>query len=41
METEEEKVLPFYLSSLEEEEEEDARQVLQETPVEPLAWVRN
>ncbi|XP_033927392.1 dynein regulatory complex subunit 2 [Melopsittacus undulatus] len=38
METEEEKVLPFYPSSLEEEEEEDARQVLQETPVEPLAW---
>ncbi|XP_062486590.1 dynein regulatory complex subunit 2 [Pezoporus occidentalis] len=38
METEEEKVLPFYPSSLEEEEEEDARQVLQETPVEALAW---
>uniref|UniRef100_A0A8B9FWI2 Dynein regulatory complex subunit 2 n=1 Tax=Amazona collaria TaxID=241587 RepID=A0A8B9FWI2_9PSIT len=37
METEEEKVLPFYLSSLNEEEEEDAQQVLQETPEEPLA----
>uniref|UniRef100_A0A8B9IU24 Coiled-coil domain-containing protein 65 n=1 Tax=Amazona collaria TaxID=241587 RepID=A0A8B9IU24_9PSIT len=38
METEEEKVLPFYPSSLNEEEEEDAQQVLQETPEEPLAW---
>ncbi|KAM8990404.1 dynein regulatory complex subunit 2 [Ara ararauna] len=38
METEEEKVLPFYPSSLDKEEEEDAQQVLQETPVEPLAW---
>ncbi|XP_065515822.1 dynein regulatory complex subunit 2 [Lathamus discolor] len=38
METEEEKVLPFYSSSVEEEEEEDVRQVLQETLVEPLAW---
>ncbi|XP_030366274.1 dynein regulatory complex subunit 2 isoform X2 [Strigops habroptila] len=38
METEEEKVLPFYPSSLEEEEQEDAQRVLQETPVEPLAW---
>uniref|UniRef100_A0A8B9F5G4 Dynein regulatory complex subunit 2 n=1 Tax=Amazona collaria TaxID=241587 RepID=A0A8B9F5G4_9PSIT len=37
METEEEKVLPFYPSSLNEEEEEDAQQVLQETPEEPLA----
>ncbi|XP_030366273.1 dynein regulatory complex subunit 2 isoform X1 [Strigops habroptila] len=41
METEEEKVLPFYPSSLEEEEQEDAQRVLQETPVEPLAWVRS
>ncbi|KAM4648636.1 dynein regulatory complex subunit 2-like [Amazona ochrocephala] len=38
METEEEKVLPFYPSSLNEEEEEDAQQVLRETPEEPLAW---
>ncbi|NXJ86490.1 DRC2 protein, partial [Trogon melanurus] len=37
METEEEKVLPFYLSSLEEEEQQDARRVLKEPPTEPLA----
>ncbi|NXS12856.1 DRC2 protein, partial [Neodrepanis coruscans] len=39
LETEEEKVLPFYPSSLAEEELQDARRVLEETPVEPLAWV--
>ncbi|XP_027559367.1 LOW QUALITY PROTEIN: dynein regulatory complex subunit 2 [Neopelma chrysocephalum] len=37
LETEEEKVLPFYPSSLAEGELQDARRVLQETPVEPLA----
>ncbi|NXJ44465.1 DRC2 protein, partial [Ciconia maguari] len=37
LETEEEKVLPFYPSSLAEEEQRDARQVLEETPAEPLA----
>ncbi|XP_032849367.2 dynein regulatory complex subunit 2 [Tyto alba] len=37
LETEEEKVLPFYLSSLAEGEQRDARQVLEETPAEPLA----
>uniref|UniRef100_A0A8C8AZD5 Coiled-coil domain-containing protein 65 n=1 Tax=Otus sunia TaxID=257818 RepID=A0A8C8AZD5_9STRI len=40
LESEEEKVLPFYPSSLEEEEEEeqrDARRVLEEPPDEPLA----
>ncbi|NXM65305.1 DRC2 protein, partial [Serilophus lunatus] len=37
LETEEEKVLPFYPSSLAEEELQVARRVLEETPVEPLA----
>ncbi|NWW51255.1 DRC2 protein, partial [Pedionomus torquatus] len=37
LETEEEKVLPFYSSSLAEEEEGEARQVLQGTLSEPLA----
>ncbi|NXA10266.1 DRC2 protein, partial [Sapayoa aenigma] len=37
LETEEEKVLPFYPSSLAEGELQDARRVLEETPVEPLA----
>ncbi|NXK00966.1 DRC2 protein, partial [Corythaixoides concolor] len=37
LETEEEKVLPFYPSSLEEEEQRDARQFLEEMPMEPLA----
>ncbi|NXG09767.1 DRC2 protein, partial [Sakesphorus luctuosus] len=37
LETEEEKVLPFYPSSLTEEELQDARRALEETPVEPLA----
>ncbi|NWV66248.1 DRC2 protein, partial [Malurus elegans] len=39
LETEEEKVLPFYRSSLAEWEQEDARRVLEETPTEPLAEV--
>ncbi|NXY54633.1 DRC2 protein, partial [Callaeas wilsoni] len=37
LETEEEKVLPFYPSSLAEWEQQDARRVLEETPSEPLA----
>ncbi|XP_075581005.1 LOW QUALITY PROTEIN: dynein regulatory complex subunit 2 [Pelecanus crispus] len=37
LETEEEKVLPFYLSSLAEGEQQDAQQILEETPAEPLA----
>ncbi|NXK41771.1 DRC2 protein, partial [Piprites chloris] len=37
LETEEEKVLPFYPSSLAEGELQDARRVLEEPPVEPLA----
>ncbi|NXG18334.1 DRC2 protein, partial [Grallaria varia] len=37
LETEEEKVLPFYPSSLAEEELQDARRALEETPEEPLA----
>ncbi|NXY80160.1 DRC2 protein, partial [Glareola pratincola] len=37
LETEEEKVLPFYPSSLAEGEQRDARRVLEETPAEPLA----
>ncbi|XP_068777416.1 dynein regulatory complex subunit 2 [Struthio camelus] len=37
LETEEEKVLPFYPSSLAEGEQQDAEQVLKETPAEPLA----
>ncbi|NXO57466.1 DRC2 protein, partial [Aramus guarauna] len=37
LETEEEKVLPFYPSSLVEGEQRDARRVLEEMPVEPLA----
>ncbi|NXN38709.1 DRC2 protein, partial [Rhinoptilus africanus] len=37
LETEEEKVLPFYPSSLAEGEQRDARRVLEETPREPLA----
>jgi len=40
LETEEEKVLPFYASSLAEGEQRDARRVLEETPAEPLAQVR-
>ncbi|NXX56798.1 DRC2 protein, partial [Scopus umbretta] len=37
LETEEEKVLPFYPSSLAEGEQRDARRILEETPAEPLA----
>ncbi|NWV16980.1 DRC2 protein, partial [Origma solitaria] len=37
LETEDEKVLPFYPSSLAEWEQHDARRVLEETPSEPLA----
>uniref|UniRef100_A0A8C5TBT5 Coiled-coil domain containing 65 n=1 Tax=Malurus cyaneus samueli TaxID=2593467 RepID=A0A8C5TBT5_9PASS len=39
LETEEEKVVPFYRSSLAEWEQEDARRVLEETPTEPLAEI--
>ncbi|NXK70379.1 DRC2 protein, partial [Sylvietta virens] len=37
LETEEEKVLPFYPSSLAEWEQQQARSILEETPSEPLA----
>ncbi|XP_058717183.1 dynein regulatory complex subunit 2 [Poecile atricapillus] len=37
LETEEEKVLPFYPSSLSESEQQKALRVLEETPIEPLA----
>ncbi|NXR52464.1 DRC2 protein, partial [Hippolais icterina] len=37
LETEEEKVLPFYPSSLTEWEQQNARKVLEEPPSEPLA----
>ncbi|NXO83332.1 DRC2 protein, partial [Sitta europaea] len=37
LETEEEKVLPFYPSSLAEWEQEKARRILEEIPNEPLA----
>uniref|UniRef100_A0A8C3KRD1 Dynein regulatory complex subunit 2 n=1 Tax=Calidris pygmaea TaxID=425635 RepID=A0A8C3KRD1_9CHAR len=37
LETEEEKVLPFYSSSLAEGEQQDAQRVLEETPTESLA----
>ncbi|KAM6233437.1 dynein regulatory complex subunit 2, partial [Porphyrio hochstetteri] len=37
LETEEEKVLPFYSSSLVEEEQQESQRVLEETPTEPLA----
>ncbi|XP_063281232.1 dynein regulatory complex subunit 2 [Prinia subflava] len=37
LETEEEKVLPFYPSSLAESEQQNAREVLEEPPSEPLA----
>ncbi|KAI1229816.1 hypothetical protein IHE44_0010820 [Lamprotornis superbus] len=40
LETEEEKVLPFYPSSLAEWEQQKARRVLEEIPNEPLARVR-
>ncbi|NXC78690.1 DRC2 protein, partial [Anhinga anhinga] len=37
LETEEEKVLPFYPSSLAEGEQQDAQRFLEEMPAEPLA----
>ncbi|NXW67409.1 DRC2 protein, partial [Hirundo rustica] len=37
LETEEEKVLPFYPSSLAECEQQNARRVLEQSPSEPLA----
>ncbi|NXP46901.1 DRC2 protein, partial [Heliornis fulica] len=37
LETEEEKVLPFYSSSLGEEEQQASQRVLEEMPTEPLA----
>ncbi|NWX13548.1 DRC2 protein, partial [Aegotheles bennettii] len=37
LETEEEKVLPFYLSSLAKGEQQDAQHILEEPPEEPLA----
>ncbi|XP_061871639.1 dynein regulatory complex subunit 2 [Colius striatus] len=37
LETEEEKVLPFYPSSLEEKELQDAQNALEQMPIEPLA----
>ncbi|NXR77566.1 DRC2 protein, partial [Pycnonotus jocosus] len=37
LETEEEKVLPFYPSSLAEWEQQNARRALEQTPSEPLA----
>ncbi|NXS59954.1 DRC2 protein, partial [Brachypteracias leptosomus] len=37
LESEEEKVLPFYPSSLGDGEQRDAQKILQETPTEPLA----
>lgn len=40
LETEEEKVLPFYASSLTEEEKSDVNAVVQEPPTQPLAEVR-
>ncbi|NWZ71682.1 DRC2 protein, partial [Acrocephalus arundinaceus] len=39
LETEEEKVLPFYPSSLAEWEQQNVRKVLEEPPSEPLALV--
>ena len=38
-ETEEEKVLPFYASSLTKEEQEDVEAAVKEQPLEPLAGV--
>ena len=39
LETEAEKVLPFYMSSLLPEEEDDVAAAMQEAPSEPLAEV--
>ena len=40
LETEEEKVLPFYASSLTQEEQDDVQAAVVEPPAEPLASVR-
>lgn len=40
LETEEEKVLPFYASSLTDQEQTDVDAVVQEPPTQPLAEVR-
>ena len=40
LETEAEKVLPFYASSLSPEEDDDAAAAMQEAPSEPLAEVK-
>lgn len=40
LETETEKVLPFYASSLTPEEDDDAAAAMQEAPSEPLAEVK-
>lgn len=40
LETEAEKVLPFYASSLAPEEEDDVAAAMQEAPSEPLAEVK-
>jgi hypothetical protein len=39
METEEEKVLPFYASTLTDEEESDVKQAIMEAPSQQLAVV--
>ena len=39
LETEEEKVLPFYASSLTEQEQADVAAVVQEPPTQPLSEV--
>lgn len=39
LETEEEKVLPFYASSLTDQEQSDVSAVVQEPPTQPLAEV--
>ena len=41
LETEAEKVLPFYTSSLTSEEDDDVAAAMQEAPSEPLAEVRS
>lgn len=41
LETETEKVLPFYASSLAPEEDDDVAAAMQEAPSEPLAEVKN
>ena len=41
LETEEEKVLPFYATSLTQEEQDDVQAAVLEPPSEPLAAVSN